>query len=57
MLTPAQQAVAVLTYVKKALSGNTDTAKLIQDPFFMSNLDYHFEALYEIYTGQSALRI
>ncbi|CAD6569661.1 MAG: hypothetical protein CYPHOPRED_003506 [Cyphobasidiales sp. Tagirdzhanova-0007] len=50
MLTPAQQSVACLTHIKTQLARDPDNAKLLQDPFFLANLDHHFVALFSIYT-------
>lgn len=52
MLSAAQQAVAVLAYIKNRLIADKGDASLLQDPFFLANLDYNFTALFEIYGGR-----
>jgi amylosucrase len=53
MLTAAQQGVAVLAYIKNRLIAEQGDASLLQDPFFLANLDYNFLALFEIYSSMS----
>ena len=55
MLTAAQQSVAVLAYVKNRLITDQGDASLLQDPFFLANLDYNFAGLFEIYAGAHSL--
>lgn len=52
MLSAVQQSVAVLSYIKTRLSAEARTAKLLEDPFFLANLDYNFVTLFAIYTGR-----
>lgn len=52
MLTAAQQAVAVLAYVKKEVAQNSEDVALLQDPFFLANLDYYFTDLFQTYSGK-----
>jgi hypothetical protein len=54
MLTTAQQAVAVLAYVKKEVAQDPEDVSLLQDPFFLANLDYYFTDLFQTYSGERA---
>jgi hypothetical protein len=54
MLTTAQQAVAVLAYVKKEVAQDSEDVSLLQDPFFLANLDYYFTDLFQTYSGERA---
>lgn len=57
MLSAAQQSVAVLAYVKNRLITDKGDASLLQDPFFLANLDYNFTGLFEIYAGMLDIRL
>lgn len=50
-LTIEQQSLAVLTYTKTQLCLHRG---LVQDPFFLANLDHHFATLYKSYSGTCA---
>lgn len=52
MLSAAQQSVAVLVYVKSRLIAEQGDHSLLQDPFFLANLDYNFCELYGLYGGK-----
>jgi hypothetical protein len=51
MLSSPQQSTAVLSYIKTRLAADPEDAHLLQDPFFLANLDYHFYTIFDIYTG------
>lgn len=52
MLSAPQQSIAVLAYIKGKLAGDPATKKLLDDTFFLKNLDYNFVTLFAIYTGE-----
>lgn len=55
MLSVTQQAAAVLGFVKGQLNKCQHDSHLLQDPFFLANLDYNFETLFTIYTGEEGV--
>lgn len=45
----------MLGFVKGQLNKCQHDSHLLQDPFFLANLDYNFETLFTIYTGEEGV--